>query len=79
MDDIYKLQEVFEEKDMKIKEYVYDSLCLRYQYARMMLAVYEVKNDQEFESRMSLARRDCSRFFDILRENLLEDKNDSNR
>lgn len=78
MDDIYKLQEVFEEKDMKIKEYVFDSLCLRYKYARMMLAVYEVKDGQEFETRMNLARRDCLRFFDILRENLLEDKNDSN-
>ena len=78
MDDIYKLQEVFKEKDTKIKEYVFDSLCLRYKYARMMLAIYEVKNGQELETRMNLARRDCLRFFDILRENLLEDTNDSN-
>lgn len=57
-----------EEMRKKIKEYGYDSLCLRYKNARDAQAEYEAKvlNKISLNQAIMNARKDESKFFSIL-------------
>jgi hypothetical protein len=66
--------------DKKVKEYGYDSLCLRYKIAREAQARYEVNNQYhgDMERSMKAAERDMIRFFQILSD-LLDNPNEGIR
>lgn len=66
----------------KVKEYGYDSLCLRYEKARKGQCEYEKYlarregNLRKEEHAEDMMKRDCMRFYEILDELLNGDRRD---
>lgn len=59
----------------KVKEYGFDSLCLRYNIARDAQAEWEIYHRKEYpETAYKLAQRDKMRFYQILTELIGEHK-----
>lgn len=59
----------------KIKEYGYDSLCLRYNIARDAQAEWEIHHKRiDQEQAYKMATRDKMRFYDILNDLIGEHK-----
>lgn len=59
----------------KIKEYGYDSLCLRYNIARDAQAEWEIHHHRiDQDQAYAMAKRDKMRFYDILNDLIGEHK-----
>lgn len=59
----------------KIKEYGYDSLCLRYNIARDAQAEWEIHHKRiDQDHAYAMAKRDKMRFYDILNDLIGEHK-----
>ena len=68
--------DTIKQKNEKIKEYIYDSLCLRYNIARdgqMREELLSAKSSKEEDNIIKLAKRDKLRFYEILQDLMSEE------
>lgn len=75
------INQTIQKKNEKIKEYLYDSLCLRYNVARdaqMRAELQSAKSSTEIDNIVKLAKRDKLRFYEILQDLMSEEYYDIN-